>query len=166
MTTKRVVWTDEAGAVRRLTPSPQAVAALMLAGATEDQAIEMIRAKHFRKHGYADGTNIVIVEAAELPYFGSFGRFAWRQNGPNAPVFDMGRARSIKVNQLRVERDVRLALEDIAYIRADETGNTAEKTRIATKKRQLRDLPVTIQPDIAAITTPSALETWQPTWPT
>lgn len=197
MTSKRIIWTDSNGNVRRYTPAPQAMKALtgdggMLdpahidkqaasyvtagmggaearklaegfanGGLTEAEALDLIRDRHL----LTNATNVTVVEAAELPYFGSFGRFAWRQDGAAAPVFDMGRARSIKTDQIRVERDNRLAILDIDYMRADEMGDGAEKQRVTAKKQTLRDLPVTIQPDLDAIATPEALEAYEPPWP-
>lgn len=202
MTTKRIVWTDDNGIVRRLTPSPESMKALTNAGGmldpahiwkqttaytkagmspasarrlaegyakgglTESEALDLTRACHFARHHYSEGTNVTVVEAADLPYWGSFGRFAWRQDGATAPIVDMARARPIKTDQIRVERDKRFAALDINYIRADEAGNVVEKQRIAILKQKLRDLPATVQPDLAAITTPEALEAWEPPWPT
>ena len=166
MTTKRIIWTDENGIVRRFTPTPQAVEILTRnTELTENEAIEALRVNHFTRHGYAPGTNHVIVEGKDFPYHGSFGHFSWRQDGATAPVFDMTRARPIKTDQLRIERDKKLAALDVDYMRADEAGNAAEKARIAGVKQKLRDLPATIQPDLDAITTPEALEAYEPPWP-
>ena len=198
MTTKRIIYTDSDGNVRRCTPAPQSMEALTGTGGMlpidkiDKQAAAYVKRgmsaalAHKMAEGYARGgltetealnltreaqgipanaANLVVVEATDLPYFGTFGRFAWKQNGAVIPVFDMARARPIKTDQIRIERDARLVQEDIAYIRADEAGDTAEKARIAAKKQALRDLPVTIQPQLDALATPKALEAWQPTWP-
>lgn len=93
-----------------------------------------------------------------------FFRGAWRRNGNGIDV-DMPIARIIKTSRIRKERDERLAVEDIAYMRADERNDQAEKTRIAAKKQALRDLPATVQTDLEAITTPKELEAFEPVWP-
>lgn len=165
MTTKRIIWTDENGNVRRFTPASQVVKKLISSGLTEDEAIEKLRVRHFSVHGYAPGTNHVIIEEKDLPYHGSFGRFAWRQDGATVPMFNMSRGRSIKTDQIRLERDERLKVEDINYIRADESEDIAEKQHIAIKKQKLRDLPAIIQPALNAISTPEALEAYEPNWP-
>ena len=106
------------------------------------------------------------IEAESLPYFGSFGRAAWKQDGATAPVFDMGKARTIKTDQIRPERDKKLAALDIEYIRADEAGDADKKQSRATVKQKLRDIPETIQSDLNTLDTPDALEKFTPTWPT
>ena len=111
-------------------------------------------------------SNVTHIESSSLPYFGSFGRAAWKQDGATAPVFDMEKARTIKTDQIRPERDKKLAALDIEYIRADEAGDADTKQSIATVKQQLRDLPQTIQSDLDVLDTPDALEKFTPTWPT
>ena len=197
MTTKRIIWTDADGFVRRCTPSPDAMKALtgtggMLnpahidkqaaayleagmgavsasrlaegfanGGLTEAAALNLIRDRNL----LTDARNVVVVEAGDLPHAGSL-RAAWRQDGAAVPVFDMGRGRSIKTDLIRPERNKRLAVLDVDYIRADESGNTEEKEKIATLKQKLRDLPSTIQPALDAIDNPETLEDYNPTWPT
>ena len=91
-------------------------------------------------------------------------RTAWKREVGKIDV-DMPKARSIKTGMIRLERDKRLAVLDLDYMRADEAGDTGEKQRIAARKQKLRGLPAAIQSDLEAITTPEALEAWQPTWP-
>ena len=110
-------------------------------------------------------TNVVNIEADSLPYFGSFGRAAWKQDGATAPVLDMEKARTIKTDQIRPERNKRLADLDVTYLRADEAGDTATKEKIAVQKQKMRDLPATIQSDLNALDTPDKLEKFEPDWP-
>ena len=91
-------------------------------------------------------------------------RDAWRDDGTKV-VHDMAKARVIKTDQVREERNARLSVEDIELMKAEESGNPGEATRIKAKKRALRDLPATIQSDLDAITTPEALEAYGPAWP-
>ena len=56
---------------------------------------------------------------------------------------NMANARIIHMNTIRVVRDRELAAKDILYQRADEAGDTAGKSAIATDKQSLRDIPQT-----------------------
>ena len=127
---------------------------------TESEFLAFIQ----RKDVPADAANTVVVDKFDLPVSRVF-RNALRQNGAAIPVVDMPVARDIKTDIVRVERDLRLAAEDIAYMHADEQNDAAEKQRIATKKQVLRDLPSTIQGELNQQRTPEDLEAWQPTWP-
>jgi hypothetical protein len=53
---------------------------------------------------------------------------------------NMTKAKEITKTRLRTEREPLLAELDIAYQRADESGNTVLKTEIATQKQVLRDI--------------------------
>lgn len=197
MTSKRLIWTDSDGNVRRCTPAPGAMKALtgtggMLnpahidkqtashveagmdavpasklaegfanGGLTESEALDLIRDRNLLTNAH----NLVVVEADDLPYAGNM-RGAWRQDGAAAPVVDMVRARPIKTDLIRPERNKRLAALDVDYMRADESGDTEKKEKITTLKQKLRDLPVTIQPDLDAIDSPETLDAFDPTWPT
>lgn len=91
-------------------------------------------------------------------------RDAWRDNGTKV-VHDMAKARAIKTGHIRAERDKRLPVEDIELMKATEAGDTPKADAIKAKKQKLRDMPATIQPDLGAITTPEALEAFEPAWP-
>lgn len=131
--------------------------------ADEDAAIDIIR----RLDVPASATNVTIVEAADLPFYGKNigGRKCWRQRGARAPEVDLTLAKQFKTESIRPERDRLLAAADVEYIRADESGDDTEKARIVTRKQALRDLPATIQTDLDAQATPEDLENWEPTWP-
>lgn len=104
------------------------------------------------------------IAEADIPSNAVF-KEAWRDAGSTISV-DMPTARIIKTDEIRPERNERLAALDIDYMRADEAGDTAEKERVADVKQELRDLPATIQPDLEAIDQPEELEAYEPTWPT
>jgi len=104
------------------------------------------------------------IEDVTFPINRTF-RSAWKR-GEGAIDVDMPTARIIKTDEIRPERNERLAALDIDYMRADEAGDTAEKERVAVVKQTLRDLPATIQPDLEAIDQPEELEAYGPTWPT
>ncbi|MEJ0012348.1 MAG: hypothetical protein WDM94_06895 [Bauldia sp.] len=72
----------------------------------------------------------------------------------------MDKARAIHCDRMRAARAPRLAALDIAYQRADESGDAAAKAAVAARKQALRD--VTADPAIAAAETPDALKA---VWP-
>lgn len=156
MTMKRIFYTRPDGGVSVVCPAPEFMACFE----SEAEGIAAVRAKSVP----ADATNIREGDVADLPRRGSF-RNAWEQTGATAPEVDMPKARAIKTNLIRPERNKRLVALDIDYMRADEAGNIPEKERIAVVKQELRDLPVTIQSDLDAIDQPEELEVYEPTWP-
>lgn len=70
-------------------------------------------------------------------------RNSWIEHNGASVVHDMIKAREIHMARIREERDKELKRLDIEYIRADEQNNVAEKTRLASEKQTLRDLPQT-----------------------
>ena len=88
-------------------------------------------------------------------------RGAWTWTTP-APVIDtdMVKAAGIWRDRMRAARVPKMAALDVAYQRADEIGDVAEKARIAVKKQALRD--VTSDAKIDAALTPEALKA---VWP-
>lgn len=82
-------------------------------------------------------------------------RDAWEFDG-EAIVVNMNRARNLHKEALRRARAPYLQSLDVAYQRADEQGDTAEKTRVAKLKQRFRD--VTDDQRIAQAETPEELE--------
>lgn len=68
----------------------------------------------------------------------------------------MPKAREIHKGFMRAARTPLLSALDVAYARADEAGNPAQKSQIAAQKQALRD--VTADAGIAAATTPDELK--------
>ena len=101
-----------------------------------------------------DAINPQFVEASVLPQDRTF-RNAWKQNG-SLVEHDMVKARDIHRDTLRSLRKPKLEVLDMAYLRADELGDVAEKARIAAKKQALRD--VTDDQRIEAAQTPEQLK--------
>jgi hypothetical protein len=93
------------------------------------------------------------IKKTEIPKDRSF-RNAWRDKGKIE--VDMSAAREIHKGRLRAMREPLLTQLDTDYMRADESGDTAEKQRIANLKQQLRD--VTDDPKIEAAKDASALK--------
>lgn len=69
---------------------------------------------------------------------------------------NMDKAREIKKDMIRAERAPKLAVLDVDFMRAVETGDTDAQTIIAAKKQALRD--ATEDPVILNATTPEALK--------
>jgi hypothetical protein len=107
------------------------------------------------------GLTPVAVEENEIDDPLRFGREVWG----HAAKIVMAKARTIRIDQIRPERDKRLVALDVDYMRADEAGDGSVKQRIAATKQALRDLPAAVQPELDAIATPEALEAWEPSWP-
>lgn len=74
---------------------------------------------------------------------------------------NMDKARDIKKDMIRAERNPKLAALDVEFMRAVEAGDTAAQAVIAAKKQALRD--ATDDPAIAAATTPDELKAVVPT---
>lgn len=100
------------------------------------------------------GSNMRVVDETAIPTDRTF-RDAWTLNGAGIAV-DMPKAREIRREQLRTLRKPKMEALDVAYMRADEMGDTAEKQRIAALKAALRN--VTADPAIEAATTPAELK--------
>jgi hypothetical protein len=99
----------------------------------------------------ANALNPRFVAASEVPIDRTF-RNAWKAD----LTVDMPKAREIHRDALRQKRAPLLAALDTAYMLADETGNVAEKARIAAKKQALRG--VTADPAIDSASTPEELK--------
>ena len=112
----------------------------------------------------ADAVNPQIVLASTLPTTRTF-RQAWAQDAAGTPSVDMVKARVIKTDIIRAERDARFAPFDSAFRIADEAGDAVGKAAVGAKRQTLRDITTVIQPELNTITSPDALEQYQPTWP-
>lgn len=100
------------------------------------------------------GAAAQIVDEAAIPADRTF-RNAWK-TGVAGVAVDMPKAREIHKERLRDLRKPKMEALDVAYMRADEAGNAAEKQRIAALKQALRD--VTADPRIEAAATPEELK--------
>ena len=89
------------------------------------------------------------VEASDIPADRSY-RNGWKDTGV-AIRHDMPKCRNLHRQKLRELRTPKLLKLDADYLRADELGDTAEKARISSLKRALRD--ITAHPAIDAATT-------------
>lgn len=81
---------------------------------------------------------------------------AWSFNATKTSVIvDMPKARNMHRDTLRQERNSRLPALDVAYIRAQERGDTVALNQIIAQKEQLRNIPA--HPAIEAAQTPDDL---------
>ena len=69
---------------------------------------------------------------------------------------NMDKAREIKKDMIRAERNPKLAALDVEFMRAVEAGDTDAQATIAAKKQALRD--ATDDPAITAASTPDELK--------
>lgn len=112
----------------------------------------------------AQARSSLVMEDTDLPDEKSF---------KNAREFDpvcgiktnMITARKIVTDRVREERNKRLVVEDINYIRAQENGDVAEQAAVVSLKIALRDLPATIQPELDALPDVTELESYSLVWP-
>ena len=74
---------------------------------------------------------------------------------------NMDKAREIKKDMIRAERNPKLAALDVDFMRAVEQGDTDLQATIAAKKQALRD--ATDDPAIANASTPEELKAVIPT---
>ena len=113
-------------------------------GFTEEQAFDRALDKI-----PTDASNVRIVDESDIPTDRTF-RNAWIDTG-NSVNHDITKCREIHKNRLRDWRAPKLLALDIAYQRADEAGDGAQKKQIANEKQLLRD--VTKNPAIASANT-------------
>ena len=73
---------------------------------------------------------------------------------------NMDKAREIKKDMIRAERNSKLAALDVDFMRAVESGDTDTQATIAAKKQALRD--ATDDPAIASASTPDELKAVRP----
>ena len=75
---------------------------------------------------------------------------------------NMGKARVIHMDAIRVVRNAELVDKDVTFMRAVEAGDASAQSSIATEKQVLRDIPATF--DITTgVDTPEKLKA---KWPT
>lgn len=101
------------------------------------------------------GLDSYIVRADTLPE--SDGDFfnAWEQVNGIVTV-NMQKAKEIKRDIIRVDRNARLAQLDIDFMKAVEQGDLVKQQEVAAEKQRLRD--ITRHPSIDACTTPEELK--------
>jgi len=85
-------------------------------------------------------------------------RDAWDWTTPDPKIdINLDKARNLRVNHLQRMRQPILEKLDVAYLRAVETNDLPEQSRIAARKQALRD--ITKHPDIALARTLIEIDT-------
>jgi len=79
-------------------------------------------------------------------------------------VVNMQKAKSIHMESIRVVRNAQLELLDLPFMRALESGDQPEISRITKLKQILRDIPQTF--DLVANTTAQLSQKWPKELPT
>lgn len=119
---------------------------------------EQYLAHFFERNGLTEAELVALPDNWTPPDDRSF-RNAWVMSGKAMSV-DMSKARDIHRDRLRALRAPKLAALDADYLKADETGDSVSKVRIAAEKQALRD--VTADPAIEAAKTPLELKSVLP----
>jgi hypothetical protein len=83
---------------------------------------------------------------------------AWEMDTDGTPKVNMAKARGVHMDKIRVMRNVQLDALDIPFMRAMETGDQREITRITELKQTLRDIPQTF--DLTARTPQQLTARW------
>lgn len=119
-------------------------------GMTEAEAIQTI----CDKDKPVESTAVHVIEEAGIPADRTF-RGAWEARAKTIQV-NMPKARVIHMDKIRRVRNDELAKLDVPFMRAVESGDTAEQARIAASKKKLRDIPQAFSLD--AFDTPEKLK--------
>lgn len=91
-------------------------------------------------------------------------RNQWRINGGVVGV-DLALARQQRLREIRDDRNARLTASDQTRVRLMDQGTQAQIDAYKTYRQALRDLPTTVQNDLAALTTANQIDQYQPVWP-
>jgi len=90
-------------------------------------------------------------------------RDAWADTTPELTIdVDMGKARDIHLESIRIKRNAELSKLDIQATKAQDIGDVDALTQIRVRKQELRDLPVTLAPSLASAVSVDALKAIQP----
>jgi hypothetical protein len=120
---------------------------------------EQYRAHVLERNGLTEADVVELPDDWTPPDGDRTFRNAWTLSGAQITV-DMPKARDIWRQKMREARAPLLQALDVEYMRADEAGDGAAKTRIAAEKQALRD--VTADPAIEAAQTPDELKALWP----
>lgn len=163
MTEKRMVWQRADGTLAILIPAPNG----RREGESEEQWLTRITARAMANDtGLAAAMRLPDTTSAELPTSWRF-RNCWRADGDGRPAVEMALARAQRLEEIRAERDKRLAVSDGPMARANETGTPPEIQALKQYRQALRDVPsqLTANNILEGLTTPEELEGFEPVWP-
>jgi hypothetical protein len=129
------------------------VPALLVPRATTDEAIESEISRGVLASRVVSWRR---VDSTELPTDRRY-RNSWRDHGDRIDL-DLPKARAERLDQLRRSRQPILDQLDRDHARATDQGDREEAARIAARRQQLRDMPMTVAPALAAATTADDLD--------
>src|SRR3989304_9225551 len=153
---KRIIFSGPDGIAAVLIPAYVDEVTGMRGNETEEEYLARVIARNHETGELGPATIFKIVDEAEIPV--RHYRNAWRFDG-TAIKHDMAVARRMKLDEeIRPERNQRLAKKDVEFSRALATGNQATEDSVEASRQALRDLPETVQPTLDAITDPVALK--------
>lgn len=118
--------------------------------------LDQIIDKHIRS--IPGATDINVVEIDEQFLVDRTFRDAWELNRSNTLDINMVKARKIKLEDLRSRRNKKLQDSDVEYLVAIEDNDQVKLDDMKQKRKALRDLPQTIQPELDAAGTPEELK--------
>ena len=179
MVKKIITWVDLEGRYRVTSPAYNDSA--RPPGETEDECIARVVAKIKIHYGLPDSHTFHFVEDADQKtriaecggqHFRCTGMpdeaghhdargGAWEMDTDGRPKINMPKARVVHMDKIRQARNAKLVNLDIPFMRAVESGSTADQLEIKTKKQVLRDIPANFV--LSGYTTPNTLKA---AWPT
>lgn len=107
---------------------------------TDEEILDYIKSKDV-----PNGKTSHVVDVQDLPTDRVF-RNAWEKDGASLTI-SVPKAKEIKLNEFRELRAPLLAKLDMAYLKADETGDTEAKAAVVAQKNALRDVTKIALPD-------------------
>ncbi|MCW5615887.1 MAG: hypothetical protein KIT32_12270 [Rhodocyclaceae bacterium] len=156
----KVVYTQANGTLAVIIPANKFVAEIQAAAQklgeplTDAQLAVMACGKALAQA--SDGTDPLICDEADIPTDRTF-RNAWKRAGTTPVVVDMPTALEIAKNNIRVERAPLLAVQDVAFTKAQGAKNRAAADAAEAKRQALRD--ATADSRLTAAADPSSLKT-------
>lgn len=156
MLTKKIIYTGADGNLYLVYPAEND----KQPSETEDQFITRIRNKDVPPTAVE---SVVVDTNIALPPRNL--RKGWSWNNVTSSVdLHLGRTRSAILEQVRQKRDSLLDDSDKMKAKVDDIGTALQKTQVATYRQQLRDLPQTIQDEIAPLNK-AQLSVYVPSYP-
>ena len=149
---KRLVYTDASGNCCVVHPAYSDQTRPK--GETEKALLARVAAK-----AIPEGIIYSVILETSVPIDRTF-RNAWEADSKGHPKVSIEKARIIHMDHIRLVRDAELSKLDVPFMRAVESGDAAEQTRLARLKQTLRDIPQTF--DLGVFSTP---ETLKDAWP-
>jgi hypothetical protein len=125
---KRIVYTGDNGVAAVVIPTPEYLA--------NGGTIEALMEKSVPE-GVTDAS---IEDVDSIPSDRSF-RNAWTTSDNSSVTVDLAKSKEVAKTKIREARDPALVKQDVAYQRADESGDADEKAAVIARKVVLRNAP-------------------------